>query len=483
MGKLTPRAVQRLQVAAGNAAVAQLLGHAPSAAAGQRSVGGPVARAAQQVGRVQRARPVRPVQRSLWGKIKGVARGIGRGVKRAASAAWGGITGVASSVWKGAKSLGSSTWNWLKSAGSDVWNAIKWFGSKSWTVIKAIGSWGWEKLSLFGSLAWSFITKLPERLWRIVVDAWHGITGVLGWLWTGLKGVAGGAWDAVTGVFSWIGTGLGGALRWLGDGLARGAAWAVDFVSHPSFDKLRDGLLGILSWVGRGLKGLGQWGWNGLVAAAKWAWSGIKAVGKWLWDGLLGGLIWCGQVLLHLLELAGLSEGLQLLWGLIFRLRPLTAAERAASASVHPAGLIPYWQVRVDDNSYLIKIGKALSDLFKTKVSPGAITTMHIVHAPAGGLDMPLAVHELTHVGQYEKVGAVYMPEALHAQGQGSAGYDYGILTNAWAAGKRFADFNREEQASLCEDYYKVRNGMRAEFGATEAELAPFIADMRAGNF
>jgi len=455
---LTRTSILHLQTTAGNAAVTSLL----------RDV-------------QQRGRPVRPVQRSLWGAIKGAAGGVWGGVRRATSAAWGGITGVASSVWKGAKSLGSSAWNWLKSAGNHVWNAIKWFGSKSWTVIKAIGSWGWEKLALLGSLAWSFISNLPERLWRVVVDAWHGITGVLGWLWTGLKGVARGTWDAVTGVFGWIAAGLGGALRWLGNGLARGAAWAVDFVSHPSFDKLHDGLLGGLSWVGDGVKGLGQWGWNGLVAAAKWAWSGIKAAGKWLWDGVLGGVTWCGQVLLHLLELSGLSEKLQLLWGLIFRLRPLTAAERAASASVHPPGLIPYWQVRVDDDSYLIKIGAALANLFKTKVSPGAITTMHIIHAPAGGLDMPLAVHELTHVGQYEQVGAVYMPEALHAQG--SAGYDYGNLTNARASGRRFADYNREQQASIGEDYYKVRNGMPAEFGATETELAPFIADMRAGNF
>ena len=455
----TRTSILHLQKTAGNAAVTSLLRD-------------------QQ----QRVGLVRPVQRSLWGAIKGAASGIWGGVKRAASAAWGGITGVASSVWEGAKSLGRSAWNWLKSAGSHVWNAIKWFGSKSWTVIKVIGSWGWEKLALLGSLAWSFISNLPERFWRIVVDAWHGMTGVLGWLWTGLKGVAGGAWDAVTGVFGWLASGLGGALRWLGNGLARGAAWVVDFASHPSFDKLRDGLLGGLSWVWDGIKGFGQWGWNGLVAAAKWAWSGIKAFGKWLWDGVLGGLSWCGRVLLHLLELFGLGEALQLLWGLIFRLRPLTEAERAASASVHPAGLIPYWQVRVDDDSYLIKIGTALANLFKTKVSPGAITTMHVVHAPAGGLSMPLAVHELTHVGQYEKIGAIYMPQALHAQGS-TAGYDYGNLANARAAGRRFADFNREQQASICEDYYKVRNGGPAEFGATEAELAPFIADMRAGRF
>lgn len=199
------------------------------------------------------------------------------------------------------------------------------------------------------------------------------------------------------------------------------------------------------------------------------------------WPGATG-WPWCGQVLLHLVELIGLGEALQLLWGLIFRLRPLTEAEHAASKSVHPPGLIPYRQVRVDDDSYLIKIGTTLADWCKTKVSPRTITTMHIIHAPAGGLSMPLAVHELTHVGQYEKVGAIYMPQALHAQGS-SEGYDYGNLTDARAAGKRFADFNREQQASICEDYYQVRNGMSAKFGATDAELGPFIADMRAGNF
>jgi hypothetical protein len=429
-----------------------------------------------------RSVPARPVQRSLWGAIKGAASSIVGGVKKAAAAAWGGISGVASSVWGGVKSLGRASLNWLKSAGQHVWDGIKWFGAKSWDVIKAVGRWGWEKLTLLGSLAWSFISKLPIRFWRILVDGWHAITGGLGWLWTGLKGLAGAAWGALTGVFGWLGAGLGGALRWLGAGLARGAAWAVDFISHPSLDKLRDGLLGALSWVGRAVKGFGQWGWNGLVAAAKWAWSGIKAFGKWLWDGVLGGLVWCGRLLLHLLELVGLGELLQLLWGLIFRLRPLTAAERAASASVHPAGLIPYWQVRVDDNSYLIKIGTALGNLFKTKVKPGAITSMHIVHAPPGGLDPALAVHELTHVGQYEKVGAVYMPEALHAQGS-AAGYNYGNLTVARTSGKQFADFNREQQASICEDYYKVRNGLAADYGATEAELGHFIADMRAGNF
>ena len=33
----------------------------------------------------------------------------------------------------------------------------------------------------------------------------------------------------------------------------------------------------------------------------------------------------------------------------------------------------------MDENSYLIKIGKKLADLFKTKTKPAAITTMHVI--------------------------------------------------------------------------------------------------------
>jgi hypothetical protein len=416
------------------------------------------------------------VQRSFWSRITGAASSLWSGVKKTASA----IGGIASDLVQGAKSLGGTVLGWLKSAGGHVWNAIKWFGGKAWTIIKAIGTWGWEKLSLLGSLAWSFISNLPQRFWRIAVDVWDAVTGTVSWLWTGLKGLAGRGWDAVVGIFSWLGSGLSGALKWLGDGIKRGAAAVVDFVSDPSLDKLLHGMLGALSWVWSGIKGLAGWGWEGLVAAAKWAWSGIKAFGTWLWDGVLGGLGWCGTLLLHLLEFAGVGELLQLLWGLIFRLRHLTSDEQAASASVHPPGLIPYGEVRVDADSYLIKIGQALATLFKSKVSPGAITTMHIIHAPEV-FPLAMAVHELTHVAQYELVGAVYMPEALHAQG--STGYDYGKLDDAKKAGKHFADFNREQQASICEDYYNVTHGAAAEFHATEAQLAYFIAEMRAGKF
>lgn len=418
--------------------------------------------------------------------VGSAARTVAGAVGSALSSAWGAATrflgSAASWVISGLRTLGSAALSWLSRAGRAVWDAIRWFGARAWEGIRWMGAFLWEKLSLLGTLAWSFITNIPARFWRIVVHLWHGVTGALGWLWSGFKGLAGWAWGAVTGVFRWLGTGLRGALGWIANGVRRGAVWAIEFLLHPSFSKLIDGLLGALSWLGGGVRGLARWAWNGVVAAAVWAWSGIRRFCRWLWDGVLGGLKWIGEMILYLLEYFGVGELLELIWGLIFRMRRLTAAERSASLEVHAGGQVPYGLVWVDDNSVLIKIGTTLARWFGTKVSPGAITTMHIVHMPSAGTNLPVMVHELTHVAQYEKVGAVYMPQALHAQHAG-AGYNYGDLAAQRAAGKRYRDFNREQQASICEDYYKVKHGIPPDYSGTLATLQPFIDDMRRGGF
>jgi hypothetical protein len=448
---LTPAAIARLQRTAGNAATTALI---QRAAARTTPAGS------------------RRIQRGFWGSLW-------RGIKKVGKA----IGGAAEWVYEGAKSVGSHVVDWVKKAGSKVVDAIKWFGKKSWDVIKVIGTVAWEKLSLLGTLAWTFVTNLPVRLWRLVIDGWEGIRGVLEWTWDGLKGAARRAWDAVTGVYDWVKEGLDGALGWVWKGLKDGAAWAVDFVKKPTLGKLWEALTGSLSWLGRGAKGLAKWGWRGAVAAAKWAWSGLKGLGWWLLDGLIGGLKWAGEAFIHVLEAGGLGEALQLFWGLIFRLRPLSVPERKASEEIHPAGLIPYWKVRVDENSYLIKIGQKLADLFSTKTSPAAITTMHVIHAPTV-MDLPMAVHELTHVAQYELVGDMYMPQALHGQGSTDS-YNYGDLAKARREKKHYKDFNREQQAAICEDYYRIKHGMGPEHPrtGTRRTLQPFIDEMRKRKF
>jgi hypothetical protein len=107
---------------------------------------------------------------------------------------------------------------------------------------------------------------------------------------------------------------------------------------------------------------------------------------------------------------------------------------------------------------------------------------MHMIHVGAA-MDEPLAVHELTHVAQYELVGAMYMPQALHAQLTiGDPAYDYnanphGSLAAAAAAGATFAEFNREQQAQICEDFYKEKHGLGARFHGSMQDLEYFVND------
>lgn len=415
--------------------------------------------------------------------VAGGVRSAVSTVAGAVSSAWTAATtwlgGAAASVWSGIQSLGNTALSWLSSAGSHVWAAIRWFGNTAFDVIKEVGTFLWEKLSLLGTNVWSFVSNLPKRLWRLVVHGWEGITGALSWAWSGLSGAAGHLRNGISGVFSWLGRGLTGALDWIATGVSNGFDWAIDFMQHPSLDKLWNAFTGSLSWAWSGLKGFARWGWDGIVGAAMWVWKGVKGFGSWIWDGIKSGGMWALQLLLYAVETVGLFEAAQVLWGLIFRMRKLTDAELAASGVVHPAGMIPYSLIRVDVDSLV------------SRISGGAVTTFHVLHFPKTGEPLDVVVHELTHVAQYESAGAVYIPQALHVQskygrtggrGTGSA-YDYerdGSLISQRAAGKKFKDLNRESQAELVQDYYLCKTATPPN---PCSDMIPFIDDMQHGNF
>ncbi len=404
---------------------------------------------------------------AVAGGVRSVVSTVSAGVSSAWNAATTWLGGAATSVWSGIQSLGNTALSWLSSAGSHVWSAIRWFGNIAFDVIKEIGTFLWEKLSLLGTNVWSFVSNLPKRLWGLVVHGWEGITGALSWAWSGLSGAASHLWNGISGVFSWLGRGLAGALDWITTGVSNGFDWAIDFIQHPSLEKLWHAFTGSLSWAWSGLKGFAKWGWDGVVGAAMWVWKGIKGFGSWIWDGLVRGLEWAGRLILYLLDLIGFFELLQLTWGLIFRMRKLKKPEMDASLEVHPAGMIPYSLIWVDENSVI------------TWVNGGrAVTTAHVLHFAKGGEPLHTVVHELTHVAQYEKTGSAYMAEAIHAQAFG-AGYNYGNLPTQQATGKHFKDFNREQQAQICEDYYLTLHGS----GPTpQADLLPYINEMQIGK-
>ena len=152
--------------------------------------------------------------------------------------------------------------------------------------------------------------------------------------------------------------------------------------------------------------------------------------------------------------------------------RPLTDRERAIAKSVFGENGLDYSLVRID-NSALLGIG--------TKR-----TTFHTINS-TGSIDDVTLVHELTHVWQYERDGAVYAPEALIAQitiGRNEA-YNYGgkeslieldasgnpkldknknyIIRSSINPSTYFNNLNREQQGKFVEDYYRIRENDRSK--------------------
>ncbi len=237
---------------------------------------------------------------------------------------------------------------------------------------------------------------------------------------------------------------------------------------------------------------------TGIQAAELWMTDLVRLLVQWqgsgplfdhLVEGVSGGALGAGEVLGAAVDALGIDEFARSLFFTSGALDGLTASEESASRRVHPPGLIPYAQVMVDRGGIIARIaaiqGSGVSignQLFGTSgVLYRSVTTMHVIHTGTGPMSPGLAVHELTHVGQYTMSGAQYMAQALHAQLAGE-GYDYaaldGSLSASIAVGRSFLSFNREQQAQICEDYHDVRLGGTARYGGTLAELESFVRDL-----
>ena len=84
-----------------------------------------------------------------------------------------------------------------------------------------------------------------------------------------------------------------------------------------------------------------------------------------------------------------------------------------------------------------------------------------------GAMENSTLLHELTHVWQYEHLGAVYIPRALRAQFS-KMGYNYGGVSTLKAyleKGKDIFAFNLEQQGDIISDYYRIKNGYHPRWG------------------
>jgi hypothetical protein len=90
-----------------------------------------------------------------------------------------------------------------------------------------------------------------------------------------------------------------------------------------------------------------------------------------------------------------------------------------------------------------------------------------------GAMPDDILIHELVHVWQYQKFGAGYISCALKAQGSPS-GYNYADR-EGWHLKPSILNFNAEQQGDLVQDYFRMKNGARANWGhVTKADL-PFM--------
>ena len=167
-------------------------------------------------------------------------------------------------------------------------------------------------------------------------------------------------------------------------------------------------------------------------------------------------------------------------WRLLTRVSALSETEIGAASTVLGTNAIRYGAVRVAEDGLLCLI---------FRLNRGrAFATFHTVNLPRTGRrsrsHLDIIVHELTHVYQFELVGSMYFWQAIRAQR--TNGYWYGEwqqLEKDRGNGKRFRDYNREQQGKIAQDYYSevVAKGLSAEDPVRRA-YEPFIAELRNGE-
>ncbi|MFZ0545335.1 MAG: hypothetical protein WAM60_07850 [Candidatus Promineifilaceae bacterium] len=185
-------------------------------------------------------------------------------------------------------------------------------------------------------------------------------------------------------------------------------------------------------------------------------------------------VLWLHHLACCLFDLLGGPELSQLVIHALTDTRLLTAQEIEAASAVLGKTAIPYERIRIAQGGILIYAFQ--------KNKNRAFTTWHTINMPEGSdKNLPLLVHELTHTFQFERVGSVYIGQALWEQKkQGREAYHYGGETGlllARAAGKCYRDYNREQQGQISQDYCD-----HLAAGKDVSAFAPFIAELRAGK-
>jgi hypothetical protein len=292
----------------------------------------------------------------------------------------------------------------------------------------------------------------------------HGIAGAATAVWHGMEAVGKAAWTGIKAVGQGIATAAGAAwkgIKWLGNQFVEKVAGVFERVMHW-ITQLPARVARVVRDLWEAVKSLRPW-------ALEW-WKSLAHIDTW--EKFVK---WVATLVLHLFELGGGGEIVETLADLIkFNTRKLTGAEIFQASTVFGSS-IDFSLVRIDTHSLMVFIAKKFEHYSKGR----EFTTFHTINGEEGNITIGTLIHELTHVWQYQQVGAIYMPEAIHAQNTG--GYDYGgvaALEAAKAAGKGIRSFNREQQAQIVEDYFLTRKGKGPGTPANLPLYAHFVKEV-----
>ncbi len=266
-------------------------------------------------------------------------------------------------------------------------------------------------------------------------------------------------------------------LRWAGDRGRDVALWPLNLLRDlpARLDRLGETVI------------QGAAGVNRAVPEAVWLLqAGDRARrAAWMHQKAGGGANWLLGLGVRLFDLFGGPELAQFLIHLGSHAEALTPEESAAARAVLGPGATRWGTVRVAQ-------GGLLEAIFRRN-GGRAFTAWRTINMPVQGhnarANLEIVVHELTHVLQYERTGTIYMVEALRAQAT-KENYDYGKLAGLderLKAQQHLCNLNREQQASVAQDYFReCVLGAAARTGEELAELRqryrPWIDELRAGR-
>ena len=171
--------------------------------------------------------------------------------------------------------------------------------------------------------------------------------------------------------------------------------------------------------------------------------------------------VWLHLLLVQLFDLVGGPEICQFVMHLGMHTTPLTAAEQTAVKPIFGTHNLRYQDVRIAQGGILHFIFRHNGGL--------AFATWYTIHLPvkrgegretavSSRQNLPLLVHELTHVFQYHHVGTRYLGEAIYyLVTTNRKCYQYGGISGLRVChqqGKQYRHFNREQQAQIIQDYF-----------------------------